>query len=379
MSFTILAISLLLGGIGCMKQELSERDKSLLADIEQFNATVGESGWHISDVIIENEDLSHIRLNNSSIRNAEWIGITIQEGMIQNTSFKGVTFNSPQFSDSEFTNVQFTDCTFRYARFLGVRLTKCVFTNCKLEANEVENSLLRDCQFVGTSDDRSVFRESELHNSSFKDCVLENTSFYSGMFETITFSDSKINSVTFYDTKSHSIRFDGSTLNYTTFAKGVGEGIKFENCNSDEGLTFVGAEISDVKFERCNDLKLLTVDSSVCHNLHIHESRGLLNPAFNESKVYDLSISNSELSYFVCEESEVGNNSVISNSIIRGLSFAASKVVGLTIENSTVAEFLVLKGARFEKLTIKHITYGRPIEILDENVIYIDSDTFSEP
>jgi hypothetical protein len=95
--------------------------------------------------------------------------------------------------------------------------------------------------------------------------------------------------------------------------------------------------------------------------------------------VNDFSITNSCVEYLEGEESTYGGANLIRDSKISGANFSQSKVSGLTVENTTLFDYLVLDEGEFSNLTLRNVKYDDKLEIDAKDVKYTESDEFAKP
>ena len=359
-----------------MKSELSDQEKRQLQDIEKFNATTGRQGWHVKNKKIEEQKLSRIELTGSSMVDVDLLRVPGREAVIVNSRFEKVKFVDCDFSNSSFTNVEFTDCDLTGSNFMKSRFAECTFKKCRAERLKMEDVTFKKCVFDRFTDRSGIYTRAEFLECRLTHADWLKSSLYYTHFDSCVFTSGVLDRVQFSNARLTNTKYSDLTINACSFQKAELDRVSFEKCNSD-GITFGKAKIDNLSFVACDGFNSLTITACECRQIKIIDCAGFSEAQFYLSKFTGLYIKDSRLSYLDCDESEYAPPFEISNCIISGATFLMAKVKGLTIENSSFDDYLVLTDATFENLVLKNVEFDDKIDIDAKNVTYIDSDRFS--
>lgn len=375
--YCVLLSVLLTGKLGCMeKRSLTDKEKSLLQDIEQFNAQVGTKGWNLESVAVDQREIEGIRLNQPQIRNTDWQNVIIRDGDVRGGVFEGTYFAGVQISQTRFVNTHFVDCTFQNAVMRNVTFEDVTFENCKFKNNRFENITFTNTRFIDLQEYNSTFKKSHVNSVRLEKSSLKKTGFYDGNMSSIRISMSNLEGVSFSGIQSQDMEFSNSTVNYVSFDEGTHQYVDFHDCQGEEGIVFTSIQIEELKFERCNEMRRVVLYDTECENFILRGSHKINDFGFIESTVQRLEITDSELSIFDIEKSSIQGPSTIQDAVLDGLNFRGSEISGLTMEQCEIKQYLVLTEAQFENLSLRNITYGSDLEKGAEGVTYIRSDSF---
>lgn len=359
-----------------MKSELSDQEKQQLQDIEKFNSTTGRQGWHVKNKRIEEQKLSRVELTGSSMVDVDLLRVPGREAVIVNSKFEKVKFVDCDFPNSSFTNVEFTDCDLTGSDFMKSRFSKCTFNKCRAERLKMEDVTFKECTFDRFTDRSGIYTRAEFLECRLTHADWLKSSLYYAHLDSSVFTSGVLDKVQFSNARLTNVKFSDLTIDACSFQEAVTDRASFEKCNSD-GITFGKAKIDNLSFIACDGFNSLTVTACECRQIEIIDCPGFSEAQFYLSKFAGLFIKNSRLAYLDCDESEYDPPFEISNSIISGATFLMAKVKGLTIENSSFDDYLVLTGATFENLALKNVKLDDKIDIDAKNVTYINSDRFS--
>jgi len=109
----------------------------------------------------------------------------------------------------------------------------------------------------------------------------------------------------------------------------------------------------------------------------IEKCENMSEPKIYISRVDSLSISNCNIAYLYCVESEFRAGGQISGCKISGANFQGAKMTGIAIRDTEFSDYLVISDAVIRNLSLTGVTYLNGIEIDSQNVKYIESDRFT--
>lgn len=358
------------------RRPLDADERALLGDVERFNATLGRSGWRLADARVQNVEAEGLRMAQPDIRRVDWENVVIRDAVIRGGVFEEVRFAGATFIRTTFVGTRFADCTFDHVIFEGVIFEDATFEGCTLDGTRFKDSRLEDVRLVDIRDERSVFEGSTLRRVSVTGSTLTHTMIYTGELEDFDVRNSTLRSVKISGMQTQGVEMESTTLEYVSFVKGTHGRLAFQGCRGQDGVSFMQAEIDELHFASCDGMARIVLNNTQCNRFVLQDSQNIDNPVFLESTVGTLTIEGSRLATVDIEDTEISGPSVIRRSVFDGLNFRGSHVTGLTMEQSTIDSYLVLTDARFERLTLQDITYGRPLRSGAEGVEYVESDTF---
>jgi uncharacterized protein YjbI with pentapeptide repeats len=366
-------------GIGCMeKSKLDQQEKERLKDISNFNITIGQKGWHIENRILEGEDLSGIKLDNSSMKHVEMDRVDMARSEITNSIFEDVRFAGSDVSNSQIKDSEFKSCQFILTKFAATEFTGCVFRGCKTNESRMEGAVFRDCKFIDFSDDSGFFDSSRWNRCRVEKSEMLATSFYYAKLEDVDFNDVVMDGVTFSEAGFKNVTLLGATANSCDFSGSKIEKLAFQECTG-EGISFFNAEMSGVKFSKCKEFKELGIIQSSGSDIMIENCEGFFEPRLSLSSFENVVISGCGMKHLILNGSRFFGRNLISDSEIDGMNWSDSETNGMTIENSGICDYLILVGASFEKLVLKDVRYAGDLKVTADSVSYADSDSFPTP
>ncbi len=123
-------------------------------------------------VFQEDEDIKHLELTDTVIRNIQLSNINIDHCIFKNVQFIDCTFTDIIISHSEFVN-----CLFVNLNIESILNTK--FIHCKIQGLTTnELSIIKDSQFLGCSMSFSSIGDCNIKGTLFDDCNLDDSKFY---------------------------------------------------------------------------------------------------------------------------------------------------------------------------------------------------------
>ena len=274
-----------------MKSQLPEDQANLLKSIEEFNRSIGQKGWNLNHVIIENQDISDIILMNSV-----WDSVDVNDSRFVLSHIKGSTFSQVSFRDVDFSNSEFNNCTFRNCTFTGVKFSEAKFFTCT-----VERCTFELVDFNGTLHQGNEWQDVKANQMDCKYAKFDNVTFLAGEYTNTKFSQSLLNDVKFLDSKFSQCGFVEAELNRCQY-KIDGQVVSYLDAQCDQ-LTIIGAPTvndlnlagitgRDIRVENLSHSKFLSLDFAEIHNLELRNSRllyascvsaSIMNSTFHET------------------------------------------------------------------------------------------------
>lgn len=374
--YIIIVILTSLLGNGCMsKSELSQQEKEQLKDMDSFNSSIKQKGWHLKNKRLEDEILRGIRLNNSSFVDVEFRQIDMSRCEIQNSTFDRVIFAGTDVTVSKIKDTEFKSCNFTNTKFVQTEFTKCVFNSCRGLEVRMGKSSFRDCEFHDLTDNLGNFDSAVFHNCNIEKSMLQNTSLYNAELDSTKFSDVVLDNAAFSGAKFKNTGFYNTSIDFCDFAESTIDVLAFEHCKS-KGMSLIGAHIIDLEFNECSDFDRMSVIESEGRDISIKNCKDFLEPMFSLSKIENLVIVGSTLEYLDCNESVFTGDNRIGSSTIKGINFVDAQVKGMTFDDCTITTYIILNKARFDGLTLNNIQYSEDIKIKAKDAEYVNSDKF---
>jgi len=351
-----------------MAVELTASEKALLADKEAFNASIAGTGWQVRDKIIR-EDLSKVRLVNSSLGDVQLEGAGWLEAVVSESRFTKVQFVLGEMGGAEWTNVEFENCQFEGTSFSGAKFINCRFVRCQAVGLKARDGWFENCVFEDCTDRSGVFGGSTLRMSRFEGCKLENTSIRAAEMTRVSFRNCELRLVILGELRGTNLVFLECSLRQCGFVDSEYGNIGLERCTLRQ-VTFdgFGAEKALVREARL-------VDSVTVKDCDWKLSMVLDCPAVSElqyagARLNSWRVSGCQMAYFEVTNSEVLGESSISGCDVVGFSFEGSKATGLRLENLTLLQYIRLRGARFDGLQQAGVRYGEGVEVEANDVEY---------
>ena len=360
------------------KSELDKEQKDLLKDINAFNNSVSQQGWHLKDKKLDKEILKGIRLNNSSMDNVDMLEVDISNSTIQKSTFSRVDLRGANFTNAVLREVEFRSCDFGFVDFGQTEFVDCVFHKCQAQETQMEKAVFRGCTFESYSDKDGVLDSATFSDCNFVKPRFDNTSLYYAQLEKVEMSDGVVENTIFAGTGLRQVSFSKINIDFCSFNESTVDQLVFEECRS-QRISFGKASIKNLKFTKCDNFSALNIIKSECQGLIFADCPLISEPMFYLSIVNDFSITNSCVEYLEGEESTYGGANLIRDSKISGANFSQSKVSGLTVENTTLFDYLVLDEGEFSNLTLRNVKYDDKLEIDAKDVKYTESDEFAKP
>jgi uncharacterized protein YjbI with pentapeptide repeats len=349
--------------------ELDPEEKALLRNIGEFNAKIASTGWHLREKDVK-EDLSRIRLLNSSMDSVHFLYVNWSEAVITDTQFNGVEFTQSKFIGATFQRVTFTNCVFALSSFQRAKLRDCRFIDCRAEELNARQASFDDCSFRKLDDTSGVFSSAALRKCRFEDCRFENSSFQSTGLVSVFLRDSQLHNVVFGELQGTDLSFENSNLDHTGFGESQYGNVAFER-GTNRAVTFTGFKAESLRILKSESIEAFTIMDSTLQRTLIADCLDVSELSIHRSRMANIAIERSQVAYFELNEAHLSGECRFAQTQIAGLSFARSTLVGLRIENCTIAEYLILEDASFERLVLLGVEYAPQLRLRARGVKYL--------
>lgn len=150
----------------------------------------------IIDDEFENEQLDHVRISTTHIKNSNLIGSS--------------------FSKADFLDVIFENCDLSNVRLDGANIHRAHFKNCKLLGVNFTDVRFGNVTFEHCIGNLSVFAQSKFDKVQFDACDLKQTDFYDCTLKSIAFQQCNINEANLEETKLAGVDFTSCTFETLT-------------------------------------------------------------------------------------------------------------------------------------------------------------------
>lgn len=367
---------LILGGVAdCMKKKLTNEEKEWFANIPEFNKTLGEKGFKLSDRELKDENLSGIKLRQSLLENVDFIRVRMVNCGIYQSRLKNVTFGQANVSGSNFEDVVFESCQFTISDFSQSSFLNCTFRGCEFEESKMDISKFTECAFENITDNTSDFGRTHFTNVTFNDSKLMSSSFFESHFKTVQWNDNKLVETNYSYTQGEDISIVNCYIENSGFTESNFKNISFENIEG-IGLGFARAKLEGLVLKKSRNFDEFSLISCQLKNTSLIDNQNLSDAAFFESIFESFTINNTSFNLLSFQESKVSGTSLFKDCVFAGMNLSQNHFKDLYIENSTFKKFLVLKQSQFENLHLKNNKFDKDLRITDDGVVYTESDTF---
>jgi|GEM_PF-7053824 len=351
-----------------MAIELTASEKALLADKEAFNASIAGTGWQVREKIIR-EDLSKVRLVNSSLDDVQLEGVGWLEAVVSESRFTTVQFVLGEMGGAEWTNVVFEKCRFEGTSFSGAKFVNCRFVRCQAVGLKARDGLFENCVFEECADRSGVFGGSTLRMSRFEACKFENTSIRAAELVRISFRHCDLRLVIFGELRGTNLAFEESSLKQCGFVDSEYGNIGMERCTLRQ-VTFGGFGAEKALVREARLLDSVTVKDCEWKLSMMVDCAAVSELQYTGSRLSNWRVLRCQMAYFEVTNSVVSGESSISGYEVAGFSFEGSKATGLRLENLTLHQYVRLSGARFDGLQLVNVRYGEGVEVEAADVEY---------
>lgn len=140
-----------------------------------------------------------------------------QEGQF----FKGMDYTQDDLETGEYEGCTFENCDFSGSVLADVKFTDCTFVECNLSLSKMRNTALRNVQFTDCKILGVLFDACNPFGMSvrFEGCTLNHSSFYQLSLKDSVFENCSLNEVDFTECNLASSSFASSDLTGAKFEK----------------------------------------------------------------------------------------------------------------------------------------------------------------
>ena len=296
-------------------------------------------------------------------------GKNIAGGKEMNYSIEG--------TESEITDYKFISSNLSEKKLKNKTFNKCRFVNCKWESVTFENFVFNDCVFSGIQ---------------IIDCY-----FFDSIFDNCQIDDSRFSETSLYKANIKSMAFKNTTINDSSISSNnSGDKVKFSNCRIKKSaisymeldrLDFTNVSFDSVDIEgkfksvviEKSDIKNLKVIESICERFALKKCSFAFAFRFFDCEMKELDITNSTLYYFKMDKTKLTEKGNFDKCKFDGFGIFSSNIVGLSIKNCQITDYISIKNNQFDGLRLENIKYDPKLEIVPPvDVTYKDSDKFIE-
>ncbi|MCB1780542.1 MAG: pentapeptide repeat-containing protein [Candidatus Competibacteraceae bacterium] len=355
--------------------ELDDEVKGQLQDIQSFNLSIADSGWHIRERLLDSLDLSNIVLHQSSLIDCDFTHVKLKQSIVSATRFESISFTDVDWSYSQFNEIEFINCNFTFCTQTGTKFFNCRFLNCQYKDMKSTSTNFENCEFEKFNSQNTTFKDCIFIQSQFLASQCHNTSFYGATIDRLTFNRCESNKLIFSNLKGQQLKFEEGHCSDSGFSRSELIGLGFFNCRI-QGVTLNGFTITYLRLQECPEISNFHLMKSECTRPLIKNCGIVSEFSFYQSKVNDLNFIDSTLAYFELAESVLRGNSSISDCKCHGASFTDSEIDGLAIIHCQFTDYLVLNRSHFNDLQLRQVTYASNLEVDAEEVVYENSSRF---
>jgi uncharacterized protein YjbI with pentapeptide repeats len=349
--------------------ELDPEEIALLRNIDEFNAKIASTGWNLREKDVK-EDLSRIRLLHSSLTSVHFLHVKWNNAVVTDTRFNSVQFSQAKFSGATLEGVVFTDCSFEICSFQQATFTNCQFLNCRAEELNAKAASFEGCRFEKFNDTSGVFSSAVLRNCQFEHCHFENSSFQSAEIVSVPLRGSDLHNVVFGALKGTNLSFVDSKVEHTGFGESRYGSVVFERGTS-KAVTFTGFKADSLRVQHCQRIEAFTLMDCAFQKITIADCPAVSELSIQRGRLTNVAIERCQIAYFKLQEANLSGESRFSQCQIAGLNTIKSTLVGLRIQNCLVAEYLILEGASFERLSLVGLEYAPQLQMRAAGVTYL--------
>ena len=299
---------------------------------------------HLSDVLLENQDLSKSTYPNAVFENTIWNHSVAIGAHFINTKFIGGSITDSGFSDSVFTNVTFDGVTITGAEFISSTFINTTFKNCKIYDSEFHN--LEPSTFT--------IEDSELNRVNFfestMDLTLKNTRIIEeGMFgglkagSKITLDHSYIGPYSDFSSQKGLISFTAKNSELDGFGfTGIIKNMLFDSCTL--GFSIGGSTIDSVDIRNSEISDLALGMGKFIRHISITDCKDSDKLEAYKGSIGEMSIRNCNFNKFEAEYAAIETLNVV-NSNIGDMDFKQLKAHEMTLQNVSIEKRANLNGA----------------------------------
>ncbi len=350
-----------------MPVELTAEEKARLRDIDAFNASIAAEGWQLRDRFLR-EDLSRIRLPNSTFEAVHVINVAWKDAQISNTRFSGCEFTLCDFAGATITNAVFEDCVFRNVSFSRATLDGCRFLRCRAEIIKARDAVFNHCAFEHWDDISGVYGGAALRETAFSQSKFDNTSLQVAELTRVQMKACQLRSVIFGQLTGSNLIFEASSLHHCGFVDTTYGNIAFDRC-AFRAVTFDHFALEKALFRNAPAIQSLTILNSRWKQSLFTDCPAITELTIDSAQLQNWSLLRCQIAYLNLRDARIAGGA-ITECQIGVANFAGSALAGLRIERTGLLESVVLENASFEALTLADVAYASELQFLAAGVRY---------
>lgn len=352
----VLFIIILVGAI--MYYNCDKTDQSLFNNVEKLNQYINlHTHCVISDVKLENKNISGLRMTNGIIKKMGWEKVdmnhsNIDNSIIEDSIFIDVNFNNSKFKNVIFKNVKFISTVAQGGLLLDIawfddsELKNVSFINCafggEVKLRRLQNS---DINIINSKLISTDFNDSEI-KLNIKNSDLNNITIM-GAKPTSDFimQGGKLDA-DFFQAHFNEFKLDGVKTNDVGLNEAQVTKITLENSELDFGMYYAKAQNIDLKNNRIYDFG---ATNGTYENISIHNCKNASGIGLEGSKIQKLTIENCNTKDFDFYEAKVNKFS------LKNFTFHCSSSAKVMI-NSAIFDNVHMRGdIDLTNITIKNL------------------------
>jgi len=209
----------------------------------------------IKDIFLSN--LSHANLDNTDLKNANFIYVDLNNASLINANFTNVNFkhtilNKVKFDDakleeSNFESVESYDGSFEDVNLKNSFITHSIFNNSRFVNSNFAGITIEDSKFKNTNFTNSNFSYADFYNVDFTESNLVNANFNVAFLKNVNFTEANLKNADFTEADLEGVNFEYANLEGVKF-----DNAEFKNCNFHEAYR-PEDDLHDLGWETDND------------------------------------------------------------------------------------------------------------------------------
>jgi uncharacterized protein YjbI with pentapeptide repeats len=340
-------------GFGCMKHKLSDDLEKKFQDIPAFNSTIIQSGFNLSNTIINEKKITGI-----VVKNSKWESIDLQFVDGTNSLFEECVFTDLKVHSTDFSKSVFSRCTFKNSDFDSSNFTESKFLDCQFENVSFASIDLWDIIW-----ERSNFQSVKVKESIGYNAKLENLFFNNCEFVEFGFSRSKIVNLKIKETKVISF-----SLNDCQIEKAD---INLEG----RSVFFSRSTIHEFTLRGPGAINVLSMEKVTGYNIHFENFSKIFDYGFDDAIIDTLTIRNVNANWIVFYDAK------ISNATFENMLMISGRYDGATLSNSIYKNVIFGEDQSFDSLTLDSVKFENITKSPDykpsfKNTIFKNTEKF---
>ena len=369
----VVTIGLLIGAYAYMANSIQPLPEKWVKLFKEKSAVVTQYAEqhpiHLSNVLIENQDLSKSTYPNAEFKNTVWNNSVAIGAHFVDAKFIGGSITDSGFSDSVFTNVVFDGVTFNEVEFISSTFINTTFKNCRIYNSELHN--LEPSTFT--------IEDSELNKVNFfestMDLTLKNTRIIEeGMFgglkagSKITLDHSYIGPYSDFSSQKGLTSFTAknSELNGFGFSGTINKFV----LDSSKLYVSIGGTTTDIADIINSNISDLDIGSGkFMRNVTITDCKSSDKLEAFDGNIGELTIRNCDFNEFEAENATIEKLNIV-NSKIGNLDFKQLKAGHLTLQNVSIEKQADFSNAIAKESKLVGVTFNptATLNITDSNI-----------